>query len=287
MTDLAIDYAWTHPDPNNIPGYIGVLRYLSSDASKSISADEAAALGRAGKLLGLVWENGAQDALGGAAAGARDGQTANQHADAVGFPRSLPLYYAADFDVQPNQMQTCVEYVQAAGQQGRAARGYGSIAFIEGLALAGISPGWQAEAWSGTAVSPHACLYQRVQHTIPTLPGVDPGAYDENVIIDLANAGLWDQSVSAAAASPPVIIPAPPPAPQAQEEPVPPTIRLGAKGQVTGNLQGLLNANGRPTKIDYDFGPITTGILAQWQQAAGLVPDGIAGPKTWHVLLGW
>ena len=64
-----------------------------------------------------------------------------------------------------------------------------------------------------------------------------------------------------------------------------PTIRRGARGEVVRELQRLLH-----TKVDGIFGPNTEAKLRAFQRAAEvdpkLVPDGIAGPKTWAALAG-
>lgn len=63
-----------------------------------------------------------------------------------------------------------------------------------------------------------------------------------------------------------------------------PVLRQGANGQHVRILQGLLIANGRPLTVDGDFGATTNRLLTEWQGAAGLAADGIAGPITWRRL---
>lgn len=66
-----------------------------------------------------------------------------------------------------------------------------------------------------------------------------------------------------------------------------PMIGRGAKGQYVRNLQGLLIAHGNKILVDGDFGDGTKGILADWQRRTGrLEADGIAGPATFHWLIG-
>jgi peptidoglycan hydrolase-like protein with peptidoglycan-binding domain len=64
-----------------------------------------------------------------------------------------------------------------------------------------------------------------------------------------------------------------------------PLVRQGDKNQHVRNVQGLLNANGESVAIDGDFGPGTHRGLTAWQGRAGLIADGIVGPKTWRALL--
>lgn len=190
--DLVADYAWTHPAPGQIAaaGIKGVMRYLSGDPSKNLTLPELQALHAAGLAVGLVWEFGAADVLGGDQAGTRDGKEANAMADALGWPAGLPIYYATDFDAQPDQFGTIARYHAAAGTEGRPAGSYGSLAVVAAMldAKAAVK-GWQTSAWSRGAVLARAHLYQRVTHTV-TVPGADPSTWDENVVLQ-AGAGLW------------------------------------------------------------------------------------------------
>lgn len=58
-----------------------------------------------------------------------------------------------------------------------------------------------------------------------------------------------------------------------------PTLRRGAQGPFVATLQGLLSVN--PTG---NFGPVTEAHLRAYQRNHGLVPDGIAGPRTWATI---
>lgn len=58
-----------------------------------------------------------------------------------------------------------------------------------------------------------------------------------------------------------------------------PTLRRGAQGPLVQTLQKLLSVN--PTG---NFGPVTEARLRAWQRDHQLVPDGIAGPKTWAAI---
>jgi N-acetyl-anhydromuramyl-L-alanine amidase AmpD len=61
-----------------------------------------------------------------------------------------------------------------------------------------------------------------------------------------------------------------------------PTIRRGASGSIVVDLQRKIGFD--PVNGDFDAG--TEAMLRQFQIAHHLVPDGIAGPKTWAVLAG-
>ncbi len=67
----------------------------------------------------------------------------------------------------------------------------------------------------------------------------------------------------------------------------PPTIAIGAKGQLVRDLQGALNSlpreiSGPDIAVDGDFGPKTRAAVIKTQDWFGLEKDGIVGPKTWN-----
>ena len=178
MSSLGVDYAWTHPDPRTIKtaGYGFVVRYLSHDATKDITPDEATALHGAGLSVLLVFETTAGRAGQGQPAGAADRAEAEARAAAFGYPQDCPIFYAVDFDAAPQQVAP-----YAAGLHGGAypAGLYGGIHVVD----AGLAPWlWQTEAWSAGQVSPAAHLFQRIGHTLPPLPGVPVDSYDEDVL---------------------------------------------------------------------------------------------------------
>lgn len=63
-----------------------------------------------------------------------------------------------------------------------------------------------------------------------------------------------------------------------------PVLRRTSRGDAVTVLQGLLNANGANLVEDGIFGRGTFEAVVAWQQAAGLVADGIVGPATWGSL---
>jgi hypothetical protein len=58
-----------------------------------------------------------------------------------------------------------------------------------------------------------------------------------------------------------------------------PTLRRGARGDLVKQLQAGLHI-----EVDGIFGALTEAALRQFQRDHGLVPDGIAGPRTWASL---
>ena len=63
-------------------------------------------------------------------------------------------------------------------------------------------------------------------------------------------------------------------------------LQLGSKGHTVRDLQAALNRAGGDLFIDGDFGELTEAAVMEFQRKAGLVVDGIAGPKTHQALTG-
>jgi len=77
----------------------------------------------------------------------------------------------------------------------------------------------------------------------------------------------------------PELIPAAEPPPHPGAAAGRPTLRRGASGELVADLQRMLAVD-----ADGVFGAITEAALRAYQRSHQLVPDGIAGPKTWHTL---
>jgi hypothetical protein len=179
---LACDYSFARPSPEAIKaaGYVAVLRYVSHDPAKDLSAGEAAALHTAGLGIGLAWETTATRATQGAHAGVVDGSDALIEAQALGYPSGLPIYFAVDENVG---WASVADYFAALTTVAGLVVGiYGSLEIVEAGASAGIAWRWQAEAWSGRTVSPVAQLYQRISPTLE-IAGAAPGDWDEDVVL--------------------------------------------------------------------------------------------------------
>ena len=64
-----------------------------------------------------------------------------------------------------------------------------------------------------------------------------------------------------------------------------PMLKRGMKGGAVRHLQARLKVAGfDPGRIDGAFGPATEAALMAFQQAEGLLPDGVAGPRSWAAL---
>lgn len=157
---------------------------------------------------------------------------------------------------------TIAEHVRNLGATGHPALGPGSYV-ISARRIASPISGWAWRNYTGTNA--------HISHT--------------HVSVSLAEAGYdstqaWGLSGTTV---PPPPVP-PKPAPGAR-----PTVRVGSSGPAVAELQRILNAwyPALPRlAVDGRFGPKTDARVRHLQQRAGLAVDGIAGPRTWAVLLG-
>lgn len=86
-------------------------------------------------------------------------------------------------------------------------------------------------------------------------------------------------AILAGAAPEPELIPAAEPPARPGENAGRATLRRGASGPLVEELQALLGV-----ASDGEFGGRTEAAVREFQRAAGLVPDGIVGPKSWAAL---
>ncbi|OSO71425.1 peptidoglycan-binding protein [Stutzerimonas stutzeri] len=63
-------------------------------------------------------------------------------------------------------------------------------------------------------------------------------------------------------------------------------LTIGSRGLAVRNLQAALKLAGFAVTVDGDFGEQTERAVAAFQRRAGLVDDGVAGPKTLSALAG-
>lgn len=167
----AIDYSSDSPPGAaaiKAAGHVGVLRYVTPGRSKSILGAEYRDLADNGVQVGVVYEGGTGDALGGYPAGVTNARAAIGYCAAQGIsPRCI--YFAVDFDAQPDQYQVVDGYLDGATSiLGRNRIGlYAGLGPIEHVAANGKAAFlWQADAWSGGVVSDHAHLFQRIGNVI-------------------------------------------------------------------------------------------------------------------------
>lgn len=201
-TTKLLDYSFARPAPADIKnqGFAGVLRYLSPNAGKNLTASERDGLRAEGLAIGLVWEWYAGRAKEGHDAGVQDGQAALAQANALGVPASVPLFFAVDYDAPESDQPALNAYFQGvASVIGLDRTGvYGGYYIVKRLFDAGlVKAGWQTYAWSGGQWDSRAQLRQ-------TLNGQWSGQVDfdedENGL-----AGLWAADNN----NPPAPVPAP------------------------------------------------------------------------------
>lgn len=65
-----------------------------------------------------------------------------------------------------------------------------------------------------------------------------------------------------------------------------PTLRKGDTGRPVLSLQLALLAHGAEPHLDGVFDASTASMVAHFQSRNGLDATGIAGPETWHALVG-
>lgn len=64
----------------------------------------------------------------------------------------------------------------------------------------------------------------------------------------------------------------------------PPILKKGDSGPVVTSVQGMLVKHGIAVSVDGQFGDETQQAVEKFQEANGLVSDGIIGPQTWNAL---
>ncbi len=128
-------------------------RYASTPGNpKNLTAAEAQEMSNAGIDILLVFETTAERALAGREAGRTDATSAEAQASAVGMPEGRPIFFAVDFDADPQQQGAIDDYFRGVasvlGLNGTGA--YGGYWVIKRLFDAGLVRwGWQTYAWSG------------------------------------------------------------------------------------------------------------------------------------------
>lgn len=160
-------------------GFDTIIRY-ASHSWKGIKSDEAKSMAEHKLKLGLVYETTAQRALGGAVAGAIDGEAAAAFAATVGLPpnNGSVLFASTDFDVTASHAAAVQAYVQAFA---KAAPGYGvglyGNGFINDMLFAAklIVVRWitQSMGFTGSKESLAAGRYEIVQRLPAKVCGLD------------------------------------------------------------------------------------------------------------------
>jgi hypothetical protein len=126
-----------------------VVRYISHDTSKNLTLPEITAYRKHGIAICVVFEDTADRALDGGAAGVTDAIFTDQYRRGLHAPQHAPVYWAMDFDMQPAQVDRCRAYLRGAVQRvGRSQSGiYGGLRAVEAFAPL-TAYQWQTVAWS-------------------------------------------------------------------------------------------------------------------------------------------
>jgi hypothetical protein len=193
---FGVDYAWGRPGVSALKnaGAQFVCRYLSHDTTgKNLTLGEAQSLSNAGIWIVVVWEDTADRALGGHAAGVADARTASAQAQACGMPGDRPIFFAVDFDASSSQFSTINSYLDgAASVLGRDRVGlYAGVNPVTSALDGGhCAWAWQTYAWSSGQWNSRAQLQQYSNDH--TLNGVSVD-YNRSTTTDY---GQWRVGVS-------------------------------------------------------------------------------------------
>jgi hypothetical protein len=159
-----MDYSFARPTIAVVRegGFTFACRYLTG-GGKALSPQEVKGLSLEDVAIVSIYEESATAMLGGFNAGMHDGDAALNAAHRIGMPKGRPVYFACDFDMQPDQEEECLQYLKGAshGLRGNyAVGGYGGLRFVRAAQKAGVHFLWQTLAWSGGLWLPQAQLRQ-------------------------------------------------------------------------------------------------------------------------------
>lgn len=144
-------------------GWSFVIRYLSHQEGKTLTAQEAEALSKGGIDIVALFEDSANEAVvTGNDQGVQDAQFALEQAVICGMKGSRPIYFAVDVDDSADPAVIAPYFEGVTSVLGPKRTGaYGGIATIRYLYNAGlIRWGFQTEAWSYGSWDPRAQLQQ-------------------------------------------------------------------------------------------------------------------------------
>lgn len=147
-----VDWAYGDISPEALKraGKDFVVRYVSSDSSKSLSASEARRYSQAAIDLVVVFEDQGGAARNGYSEGFRNARWAYDAARHIGMPDDRPVYLAVDFDAAGEGVDVRPYFRGAADSIGKSRVGiYAGLATLRQVADAQIVDWfWQTYAWS-------------------------------------------------------------------------------------------------------------------------------------------
>lgn len=173
----ATDHSWARPSPNLIKsaGYMGLLRYLGDQyglGGRDLSIAEQASYHDVGLKVGYIVEGAANTVRRGAPAGVEMANMANDRLTALGVPKSVPIVSTAvDYEAPPSELRGPIADYHRAFEDTCAwkdGRPYGNdLALNVLIGELKLAPcGWQTRAWSGSRVSPYACMMQEIGYVL-------------------------------------------------------------------------------------------------------------------------
>lgn len=266
MITLGLDYAARHSEQQlreaMQAGVRFVVRYLAPPnlAAKTLTAAERNMLVSLGLGVVSVYQRRNNRIADFDIEHARvDAQWALGNARVVGQSHG-PIYFAMDFDAQPDHISTLQAYIDEVTRLLKRLPYeigvYGSYRVVEEIEA---PHKWQTYAWSGGRVSRKARFLQCHNGA-----NFSSGSNDLNVAWE--DPGCWVT-------------------PKDTSMPNMPILRQGARGWQVSVLQSLLAREGYDANgIDGDFGPGTDRAVKTYQAVSALEADGVAGPATWAAL---
>lgn len=247
------------------------LRYVGGDPAKTLTSGEFTQLCAAYIPTVLVHETTEQWMLGGHDAGVTAAQLARGGMAAAGVPLTVPVYTAADFDVQDDQLADVLAAAAGfASIHGETRTGiYGGLRVARAGADAGLKV-FQTEAWS---TDPQGDVVWESRAVLRQLAGaIEIGG----VKVDDDQALSFDFGQ---------YTPPPPPWPGRilSYAPGAPEIH----GQDVWDWQRRMQNRGWTIAVDGWYGPESSAVCEKFQETfhvnppPGLMEDAEVGPRTW------
>jgi len=167
MSLLGIDIAWDRPTIAEIKGTGAqwVARYLSTDPTKNLTAQEVKDYPANGLSIVIVWETTTCRAGQGKQAGIDDAHAAISQRSILGLPADMPIHFAVDEDISWAGVEAYFQGVVSI--LGANLTGvYGGYQVIQGAHSFGLTYLWQTVAWSNGQWSPYATIRQPATTTL-------------------------------------------------------------------------------------------------------------------------
>jgi hypothetical protein len=145
VAQIIDSYGALDPQAVRSAGYVGVARYIAQMEGKCITPDEFRSYLAQNLTVTFVYEDNANDGLGGFQMGQQKGHFARQVLESLGIdPALCVVHFGYDFNAAPSQFATCWEcqlgFVQTCGCVNAA---YGEGPLLQYLFARGTQFGWE------------------------------------------------------------------------------------------------------------------------------------------------